>query len=799
MSKVKGKDFVADTDAEYDMIIKLLTGKDKAVYNKFVKTVVRAGPAKPSKIKQRISAFRETIKDLRDRQPDDDVKEKLSEFADFLETYRDNKAYKKGSEMSFNPKKLDFKIVDEEEEEELVFGTGTGRTSTSSGDPVSTKKGPATIIDRYEAFVEDDPQAYYYLKEMIKTPKDAEVLRKHIASTYGYTSASPLHIKAKYKADEREKIFNDHFERIAFLKGLTSVPANLRKESGKIMNEYILKNDPQGLVFKEKISPYVEDNGNLKPNLKVKDLTKLKGIVNTRLALLGHPKIPTDVTGLTDLRLELGSQDYAFLIDAYKEYPHLEHPEIQVEREEERASITPEEEVLLGGEEGVEEYLNNKYGSMEQEELIKNILVDDKGKVRFEFQKIKPEPTSGTLMDVINQMIIKQRMGSVIDKLKNNKSFKENTPDGRKNIVAGELRNMKITAQDITNAVTELNKEGVIDALSEEVYGEVKPTTIADINRLIQSVNYLNPDKKGEVRRVLENYIDAVEPIYEQEFNVKISPTVNAPSDIRVLPKGVVIKDVDEPRTTADIYKEKIQQLKDISVKKVKAVGPELQALLEEEAKAREWIKDNEKEIKKMEKAGKEQTVKTTKATRRKGFVRPHLLNPTEQAVDAALNKTTEEQIQDFSNWFVFDVPIDQTGVGTTFNNPFVKQNEVRYREITDGNIFSDFNKTYDVKPDLFGGPKFYEQHARLTKEGVNSEINDIRRKEEEDFIQKLNKNSNGLFTQDQTREEVSNFKNIYQTPNDFFTGTLYPFQDTANRSIYVSDFDKNLNYFIEP
>jgi formiminotetrahydrofolate cyclodeaminase len=809
MKKVKGKDFTADTEAEYIMITKLLTGKDSEVYKLFVRDIVKGGPTKKKAIEQRINGFLANIRDLKDRQPDKDVKNKMDEFVQNIETYLEREAYKKEKSMSFSGKKLNYEIIsaeesskggEEEEEEPIVFGKGGGRTSTPSGDPVTIPTGPKTIVDRYEEFLNDDPQAYYYLKEMIKTPKQAQELRKHIANTYGYNKASPLHIDPQHKAGEREKIFNDHFHRIAFLKELTTVPADSRKSAGDVMNKHLIQNDPQGIIFKERMQPYFE-SGRLKGGLTVKQLTKLKGIVNTRLALLGYPKLPASLKDKTNLRLELTTLDYDMLTDAYKEYPHLKNPKITIDKEQERASLTEEERTLIGDDDDIEEYLNNKYAKVEQEELIKSMFIDEEGQVQFKFKKIKPEVAPNTIVDIINQMIIKQRVEKVIDKVKDDKSFKQNTQDGRRNIVASELRNMKVSPDDINNAVEELNKAGVqlFDVLSEKVYGEVKNTTTQDISNLVQSISYLTPNKKKEVKKVLKAYVNILEPEYEKEFNVKVNPTINAPSDIRVLPEGIQIKEVEEPRTTADIYKEKIQQLKDISVKKVKAVGDELQALLDEEAKAREWIKDNEKEIKKMEKEGKAQTIKTTKATRRKGFLRPHLLNPTEQAVDAALNKTSEEQIQDFSNWFVFDVPIDQTGVGSTYNNPFVKQNEVRYREITDGNIFSDFNKTYDVKPDLFGGPKFYEQHAILNKEGVTSEMKDIKRKEEEDFIQKLNKDSNGLFAQDQTKEELNNFKNIYQTPNNFFTGTLYPFQDTANRSIYVSEFDKNLNYFIEP
>ena len=184
--------------------------------------------------------------------------------------------------------------------------------------------------------------------------------------------------------------------------------------------------------------------------------------------------------------------------------------------------------------------------------------------------------------------------------------------------------------------------------------------------------------------------------------------------------------------------------------------------------------------------------------TSEQGMLRPHFKNTTKKAVDQALNKSPEEQIKDFTNFFIFDIPSDQTGQGSSETNPFVKQNEQREAFIRLGEIKQDFNTTYNIFEGVNEDKRFWGEHPKLSH--VQAEFTENKNKSEEaEFLKTFNQGNNGLFTQDQSRQEVSKWQPIYQTPNNFFKGTLYPFQKTTNDTLFVSKFKSNLNYFIEP
>ena len=93
----------------------------------------------------------------------------------------------------------------------------------------------------------------------------------------------------------------------------------------------------------------------------------------------------------------------------------------------------------------------------------------------------------------------------------------------------------------------------------------------------------------------------------------------------------------------------------------------------------------------------------------------------------------------------------------------------------------------------------FYKEHSELSSGGISRGLLNIKYDEtEQEFLQKFNSGSNGLFTQDQSKKEVSDFKNIYQKPGRFITGEGKPPQFTNNRGITHNDkvWIDNLNIF---
>jgi hypothetical protein len=187
---------------------------------------------------------------------------------------------------------------------------------------------------------------------------------------------------------------------------------------------------------------------------------------------------------------------------------------------------------------------------------------------------------------------------------------------------------------------------------------------------------------------------------------------------------------------------------------------------------------------------------KVAKTTDKVGELRPHFRNPTEENVREISDRVTE---QDFTNWQIFDVPSDFTGQGTSKTNPLIDGNRIQYNLSHAGSV-NDFLDSYLLKEGPENVENFYREHKNIQSGAVAQHMKETKRnKEEEEFLQSFNKGANGLFPVIQTKEEKGNFKNIYQTPGNFVGGTLYPFQDTANTGLYVTDFLDNLNYFIEP
>ena len=342
---------------------------------------------------------------------------------------------------------------------------------------------------------------------------------------------------------------------------------------------------------------------------------------------------------------------------------------------------------------------------------------------------------------------------------------------------------------------------------------------IHDVNEAIRGLKNLSPADLNVIGEELSTLNEAV----IKETSKWLKPAedfLNRPADIsklpeRVKPSKVKAEDILSPLDRYNKEKEALQKkIKDEDYEKLKtkknmgtATAPEI-AKLEEIENDKVALKKLEPEAKK-ELAKKQGAIsKRTTATKRSGKARPHFLNPTEKAVKNAIGETAEEQIRDIKNWYIFDLPEYHTGVGNKYENPLVKQNADRDMMLVNNtDIFSGMT-TYLLSEGVEERKDFFmSSRPALTKESIGRGLFEVEVEEtEKQFLQRFNEGSNGLFSQDITKKEVSDFKNIYQTPPDHIfndnksTGEKHKFEFTNNRGIKHTDkiFINNLNLFYD-
>ena len=235
----------------------------------------------------------------------------------------------------------------------------------------------------------------------------------------------------------------------------------------------------------------------------------------------------------------------------------------------------------------------------------------------------------------------------------------------------------------------------------------------------------------------------------------------------------------------------KKQRLINLRLEKKEASPAKMKRLVKEESKLSKDIKTAAGDAARKDKADHKARIKTHKT----GDVRPHYKNVTEKSVEEAIGETPEQQAKDFTNWFVFDIPTDQTGVGSSAKNPLVGQNEARERFLGEGTLYKHFNTTYALTGGIEERKEFFVQHNRLIKAGVDRGLlTEKVLSEEESFLKKFDYENNGLFPQDQSKKELNHWHNQHQTPNDFFGGVMYPMQQTTNPSILKDGIRDNSN-----
>jgi hypothetical protein len=688
------------------------------------------------------------------------------------------------------------------------------------GDPEAPKKirnknYGTHVIDLYEDFLKGNLRAYEELESKIEkggqqANAQSKILRQYINKHYGYKSDNPLYVKSPKKKAARIKGFKDHFNRIGYVKKLTNViPKKDLMEAGKTYNAYLHVRDPEGVSFLETFTKYIDDNYKLRDNLNPKEAREALSLANKRLALLGQPSIRLKSRRKGAIKDALNKVDLKKLVNIYESYPHLESPEKYMKVLEKTEKIKKSEresaEVMLMGM-SPQEYARMMVDARASEDIVKAYLKfsDDGKHVELKLKDIKEPKTSSEAADSLYKILMDistaKHVLEAVRRVKDEKSFKVNTRDGRRNIIASATGKLKISKKNMEDSITVLGD--TFKELQKTLYGSSKGDTIEEIAKNINAVRNLPETGRQfyKVRKLINNYTNVVKPKLSEGYQKALSETVNAPDDVRVLPPGVQMKEIpeEEMKTHGDRLSEINKRLKEIGIAKIGAKDPS--DLYDEEKKLRTELIDVQKKASgelKQKASRKEQNYR---ASKRAGYLRPHLKNPTVNAVENEIGKTPEQQIKDFSNWFIFDIPSDQSGQGTAIDNPLVKQNKQRTEFMGLGNIFDSFQQPYNVVEGVNGRKDFAKIHNRLTKPDVEHTIKkDKIMSEEEEYLQTFNKNSNGLFTQDQTYDEINNYKPIYQTPGNFMKGTLYPPQETTNSSLYVSDFKKNLNYFIEP
>ena len=416
------------------------------------------------------------------------------------------------------------------------------------------------------------------------------------------------------------------------------------------------------------------------------------------------------------------------------------------------------------------------------------------------------ETISKVIEDIITNHIYISRLDEEITNAQRDESFKRSTPQTKTDIINNRIKGAHtpeelqkaIQNPELAKLIMEI-KENVYDDLSEEEFEKVKENTLEQLVNL-----YTEIDKYGkawdteDIEELLIDYNDNIIQAKQNQLKTnKIKGVIQAQPDIPVLPPGVRTQIVrpETLQTELDRYNERQKELEPLLRKlestrtpaerdRINVLTTEMKAL---EKKAKEQLKKQQ-----------DATTKRTTATKRSGIVRPHFKNPTKEAVQNAIGETAEQQIRDIQNWYIFDLPEYNTGVGNKLENPLVKQNDEHQKLLyKDVNIFTTYD-SFLITDGVEERKDFYNQHIDLNKAGIERGLKQVYYDEtEEEFLQKFNSGSNGLFSQDQTKAEQNDFQNIYQIPQGHINNQ-HPLQFTNNRGITENNKEwiNNLNIF---
>jgi len=424
-----------------------------------------------------------------------------------------------------------------------------------------------------------------------------------------------------------------------------------------------------------------------------------------------------------------------------------------------------------------------------------------------------------SIVKSITEMAYITKYADEFDKVKDTEQFKQRTPVDKIQYLNSRIKH-ETTPKDLNDVVSDsdINKfyTGFYNFVMKGTKTEVD---IHDINEATRAIKNLREEDLITIKETMMDFNKLV--VDEAQIAFKpVEEFINRPADISVLPPKVKPSMVqpEDILTPLDRYnKEKgelMKKMKDDDYDKLK-MRKNMGTATPAELATIQDIEDMKEALKKLEPAAKKEQAekssnisKRTTATKRSGKLRPHFLNPTEKAVEDAIGETVEEQINDIKNWYIFDLPEYSTGVGNKYENPLVKQNEEREMMLLDRtDIFSGLT-TFLIEDGVDERKDFYmSSRPALTKESIGRGLFEVEVEEtEKQFLQRFNEGSNGLFSQDITKKEVSDFKNIYQTPPDHIfngnqnTGEKHKFEFTNNRGIKHTDkiWINNINLFYD-
>ena len=793
---------------EQDIVIRaLLTGKDNEAYRQFNKEL-------PSTTRKVIAEYNELLRKYPEWNKHPKAKKKLEEFTRNLKTIADATT-KKVSPPKLTMSTIDLKIDDGDVTVEIpprpagvpTFGTAAvtelAKAPTDEKTPAKAPKAPpkapeikAHAIRRtppplYEDFLKGDGDAYDNIIDSVTKPgKSAETMRIGINKYYGFKPSSIMYIK-KMKAPDRKKVFDEHLGVIAHLRKLNVPPPVLTKGKSDYA-DFIEKNDPTGEQWfrVSGVQKYMT-GGKVFKGMSRGDSMKLLTILNTRLALVGVPVVKPSDSKVDTVRALVDGINIPRITDFKKSSPDLFDSVTKPTR-------TSFEAESMGKTVGA--FLTDEKNKHITEAGIKKLIkVTDKDVIYQPSVEMPRSDDPGQMRDIISKMlvdtIIKRRIDTAIATLKNQPEFREGTAISRQKLLIDTMTKGDIDVDEFEDAIDELDTsdKDLMSTLSD-ITGAADLSAKAIVVGL-QSIGSLPAAERQAIAQMIGDYKVDVMPEMKKGMVKQLGETVDRPSDIRVLPKGVRVIAPDVKAAEDDIVSkkaervEKEQKLAEIRKKKKSKTGQALKTLIVREMRI----------VKSLE-GDKKLAAPSEEITRRTGGSRPHGLNPTKSAVEQAIGKTPEQQMKDFSNWYVFDIPKDQTGQGTSNTNPLIKQNDDRTKFLLTAEGVAGISGMvpYSVTDGVEERKDFYKERSALTSVGIHRNLVDIAQKADEArFLQSMNKGSNGLFPQDQTRKETGDWTDVYQRPNNFFEGKReYPLQKIVNPHLLVSDFSQNTNLF---
>jgi hypothetical protein len=476
---------------------------------------------------------------------------------------------------------------------------------------------------------------------------------------------------------------------------------------------------------------------------------------------------------------------------------------IEGEKAKAEGMTEAEAQLMYGSKEEFDKYLKGKTKEEAEGRITDYLLQHDPRKDQGSYKGLKiskeKQPNLNiqkAFQDILANQVYIDRTKNAINELKKDEHFRASTP----NIKVSKVNNAishKITPEDFNKALQNPEIYNFVKETIRDVSGEDVEPDIQAFHKLIRDLGKINNQQDiDDIREDLYAYDQIIQEDQQALFDEYIQPNVNTPADVRVLPKGVKVKAIkEEMESDLDRYNQATKELAPLL--KIKEADRTAEQIADIE-RLQGQRKQYEPKAKELLKKKKDTISKRTTATKRTGKVRPHFINPTEKNVKNAIGETAEQQIKDIKNWYIFDLPEYNTGVGNRLENPLVQQNASREKMLlANTDIYTSYD-SFLVHSGLEGRKDFYHEHSDLSKEGIERGLKQHYYEEtEEQFLQRFNSGSNGLFTQDQSKEEVSDFQNIYQIPQGN-VNNKHPPQFTNNRGITHNDktWIDNLNIF---